>query len=135
MRQFLVLAVIASSILLGCSDPTSADIASSAAGSWSIQEHVPGNFFGMTLVANGTALSGTGTFVGEAGPGGSSIVVGAVTNGDVNLDFTLLTERTDGTDTSTAHFSGRLMLGQLRGTLQFGLASPDNPPSQATFIR
>ncbi len=67
VRKYLVLAIAASSMLLGCSDPTSADIASSAAGAWSIREQVPGNYFGMTLVANGTALSGTGSFEGAIG--------------------------------------------------------------------
>ncbi|MEO8878815.1 MAG: hypothetical protein ABI446_00270 [Gemmatimonadaceae bacterium] len=135
MRKYLVLAIAASSMLFGCSDPTSADIASSSAGAWSIREQVPGNYFGMTLVANGTELSGTGSFVGEAGPGGNSTVDGGVTNGIIHLDFKLYRELPGGVDTVTSHFTGQLFLRQLVGTLWVGTQSPDNPPGQTVFVR
>ncbi len=134
VRKYLVLAIAASSMLLGCSDPTSADIASSAAGAWSIREQVPGNYFGMTLVANGTALSGMGSFEGDAGPGGRSIVDGGVTNGIIHLDFTLYREYPDGADTVTSHFTGQLFLRQLVGTMWVGTQSQDNPPGHTLFV-
>lgn len=135
MRKSMVLAIVASSILLGCSDPTSVGIASAAAGAWSVQEQVPGNFFGMTLAANGSALSGTGSFVGEAGPGGNFIVDRGVTNGAIHLDFTLYNEHPGGADTVTSHFTGQLLLRRMVGTMWVGTPSQDNPPGRTTFVR
>jgi hypothetical protein len=121
MRVTRLLALGASLIVIGCSgEPTSASIASSLTGSWVRLEEFPGNDFEMRLAADGSSLSGTGTFVGRAGPGGTITVVGTVTRDTVNLDFTLQAELSDSTVTSTAHFTGRLILQELRGTLQYG---------------
>lgn len=137
MRITGILAISASWAVIGCGgEPTSASIASSVSGAWARIEEHPGNDFEMTLAADGSSLSGTGTFVGEAGPGGNMAVVGIVTGDTVNLDFTLHTEFTDRTVTSTAHFTGHLVLPQeLRGTMQYGNTLSSTVAPATVFIR
>ena len=77
MRRISMLSVGVLSLSLGCSGPTSATVASAASGSWVRVEAHPGSDFEMSLVANGTSLSGTGNFVAEAGPGGTMTIEGA----------------------------------------------------------
>jgi len=134
MGKSLVTAIVAVCLLLGCSDATSST-AAAVSGSWMLQERIVGSSFLMTLVADGSAISGTGAFQGEVGLGGSSIVTGSVTGSEVNLDFTLTTVLADTTITGTAHFTGRPRLGVLSGTMQSGVESPSNPPVPAVFVR
>ena len=89
MRISLVKAILVGSMLLGCSDPTSSDIASSLNGAWKLRSDVPEGFFGFSLTASGTDVSGDGTFLVEAGGGGHSTVTGTVVGTHVNLDFIL----------------------------------------------
>jgi hypothetical protein len=124
IRTSRILTIGALSLAIGCSEPTSASIASAVSGSWVRVEEHPGSDFEMSLVANGSSLSGTGAFVAEAAPGGTMTIEGAVSGDTVNLDFTFATELTDRTVISTGHFTGSLMFGELRGrTLYFGEAA------------
>jgi hypothetical protein len=143
MGKSVVMAIVAASLLLGCSDSTSstpAEVSGSrtiqeeVSGSWALEETVVGNSFGMTLVADGSAISGTGAFQGRSVPQGSSVVTGSVTGSEVNLDFTLKMVFTD-TIIQTAHFTGSPRSGKLVGTMQDGVESPSNPPVTAVFVR
>jgi hypothetical protein len=125
MRLFRALGISALSIAIGCSEPTNASVASLASGSWVRVEHFPGNTFEMNLAADGSSLSGTGSFQGEAGLGGTLTVEGEVTNGIGSLDFTMYSVLTEGTLVRTAHFTGRPSLLELRGSMESG----DNPTS------
>jgi hypothetical protein len=134
MRVARRLAIVASILLLGCSTPTHTNVASAVSGAWTMRESIPGNEFSMTLVANGSSLSGGGTFAGEAGLRGDLTVEGAVAGSVVNLDFTLHTEFPVGAQTSTEHFTGHLVLGQLSGTMQVG--DPlETSPAPTVFVR
>jgi hypothetical protein len=135
MRLSLVKTILVSSMLLGCSDPTSSEIASMLNGDWKLRHDPPEGFFGFGLTSNGTDVSGDGAFVGEAGPEGSSSITGSVSGTHVDLDFVLVTELPEGNRTSTVHFTGQLVLGALRGSWQYTPASPDNPPTSVLFVR
>ena len=134
MRRISMLSVGVLSLSLGCSGPTSATVASAVSGSWVRVEAHPGSDFEMSLVANGTSLSGTGNFVAEAGPGGTMTIEGGVTRDTVNLDFTFSTEFTDGNVTSTGHFTGILSLGALRGNATY-FSGSDITTDATTFVR
>ncbi|HMI56852.1 MAG TPA: hypothetical protein VK511_02280, partial [Gemmatimonadaceae bacterium] len=107
--------------------------APSVTGQWARHETIPGNFFGMSLVSQGSAISGTGSFQGEAGIGGTSTVTGSITGNTVNLDFALVSQLPDGPLTSTEHFTGTLLFGRLLGTMQFDPAS--SPAASVEFER
>ncbi|MEP6690840.1 MAG: hypothetical protein ABJD07_06775 [Gemmatimonadaceae bacterium] len=87
----------------------------------------------MTLVANGTVLSGAGTFAGEAGPAGTSEVAGTVVGSRVQLDFTLHTTLPSATGTSLVHFLGARVGSTLQGTLQYDASA--TVPAAALFVR
>ena len=101
---------------------------------WELHETVPGAGFWMTLAADGSSISGTGTVLVEAGGGGTATIEGAVVGDVVNLDITYQIERPGGTTTLTEHFAGRLLFDELVGTTQAG--DPPNASSERTvFIR
>jgi len=120
---------------MGCTEPTSASIASAVSGSWVRVEEHPGSDFEMSLVATGTSLSGTGNFVVEAGPQGTMTIEGAVSGDTVNLDFTLWTELPDRAVLSTGHFEGSLVLGELRGRTVSYSQSADISFGPTVFVR
>jgi hypothetical protein len=133
MRLLRISALGAIVLVLACSDPTSASIASSVSGSWEIPEMVPGSGFAMTLANHGSLLSGSGVVLMEAGTGAYSTIQGEVDGHVVNLDFTLLpTGNQSSTGTISQHFTGRLVQDQLRGTMTF---SQSSDPVPTTFVR
>jgi hypothetical protein len=135
IRTFRILAIGALSVAMGCTEPTSASIASAVSGSWVRVEEHPGSHFEMSLVATGTSLSGTGNFVVEAGPHGTMTVEGAVSGDTVNLDFTLSTELPDRAVLSTGHFEGSLVFGALRGRIVFFSQPADISFGPTVFVR
>jgi hypothetical protein len=135
IRTFRILAIGALSVAMGCTEPTSASIASAVSGSWVRVEEHPGSHFEMSLVATGTSLSGTGNFVVEAGPHGTMTVEGAVSGDTVNLDFTVSTELPDRAVLSTGHFEGSLVFGALRGRIVFFSQPADISFGPTVFVR
>jgi hypothetical protein len=135
MRISLVMAIVVSSMLLGCSDSTSTDVASSLNGAWKLQFDPPEGFFGFSLAPSGSDVTGEGSFVGEAGPEGSLSVTGTVVENTVDLDFILVTQLPEGQPTRTAHFTGHLTFGRLEGKLRYGPIADDNPAQPAVFLR
>jgi hypothetical protein len=90
----------------------------------------------MTLTAAGPSLSGTGTWVAEAGPGGTLTATGDVEGSTVQLDLVLTANMTTGPLLfGDEHFTGHLQLDRLVGTITYG--PPSNPTSQTnvTFVR
>ena len=135
MRMFMVMAVAVGVMLLGCSDSTSANTASSLNGAWKLRLDPPEGFFGFSLTPTGSDVAGDGSFAGEAGPQGTLSVSGTVTGTEVDLDFVLVTQLPVGQPPRTAHFTGRFVFGKMEGTLRFGPAAPDNLPQPAVFLR
>ena len=91
MRQTRTLAFIALlSVAAGCADsgPLSPERLN---GRWAKPDEVPGSSFAWTLAVDGSRVTGTGTWSGEACCGGTIAVAGDVTNGEVRLDVTVTT--------------------------------------------
>jgi hypothetical protein len=104
MSVLSALVVIAA--VSGCSNST-APIGIS--GTW-LNVRAPGNSLQMTLTLNGSALSGPGTWCGEALGCGKTTVAGTMTGGQVHLVTTFDTGRIqtfDGTLTSSSSLDGQ----------------------------
>lgn len=127
-----VLLVLLSAVAVGCSSsvaPTSID------GKWVEPFTVAGNGFEMDLVANGSTVSGTGTWSGEACCAGTVSVAGTINGSAVHLDITETIVSPGGGGTIFSHFDGKIILNQiLRGTLQ--LRDPANLNGQPiSYVR
>ena len=116
--------VLVSVLGLGCADSTAP--AAHLSGTWTHDYSIPGMGFQMTLAAQGNAVSGTGTWAGEACCAGTVSVTGTLTDGTLELDLTETT--TSGVAipaASTSHFEGILLANVLSGTLsQNGQSTP-----------
>ena len=120
-----VLLVIGVAGLVGCSSPLSPTALS---GDWLQETEVPGVFFGMSLAANGSSLTGFGNACGEALPCASFTVTGRLEDdGDVVLDFVYATARRD-------HFVGRLGFDTLRGQVTTTDGMPSLPPGPTPYV-
>jgi hypothetical protein len=125
-----VLSVLLLGVVMGCSNPIAP---SSINGKWSGAPSVPGNGFEMDLVANGSAISGTGTWSGEACCSGTVAVTGTFDNGAVHLDITrTVTSPPNGT-TFFEQFDGNLFLGELIGRMT--VPDPANLDNKVVFRR
>jgi hypothetical protein len=105
-----------------------------AEGSWGLDTHgdvIAGNSFVMALTEAGGAISGVGSFAGEAGPYGGLQVTGTVRQDSVKLQIIYAAEPTvfPSLRPDTAQFAGMLTTknqigGQITNsgsTLPFGL--------------
>lgn len=104
-------------------------------GSWAKVQVFAGSSLTMNLQTNGSAVSGAGTFAGEAGPSGTVAVVGTRTGNAVQLDFTLTTTLPPIVGTRTEHFAGTLVGATLQGTMQYDTPSAENLSAPALFAR
>jgi hypothetical protein len=88
MRRFGIFALAG---LVACgstfTSPSDSALASAVQGAWMNVSTIPGSSTRFTLAANGQALSGAGTFVGEAGPAGTISITGDVSDESVTLVF------------------------------------------------
>ena len=122
-----VLSVLLLAVAVGCANsvaPGSID------GKWMQTSLPPGSALEMDLVTQGSTISGTGTWSGEACCFGTVGVTGTINDGAVHLDIAQTIQFGAGTvgSTSISHFDGRIFLGQrLRGTLK-----PDHDPANET---
>ena len=106
---------------LGCANSTAPELS----GTWTHDFAIPGMGFQMTLSTQGTAVTGTGTWVGEACCSGTVSVSGTVTDGGLKLDVTQTTTAGAQTPPFTSHFDGIVLPGVLSGTLtQNGQSGP-----------
>lgn len=93
-------------------------------GMWSQTIDVPGSLTVMTLSVSDTTVSGAGTWVREAGPGGSLAVTGYVTGSHVVLEIAL-------DDGEVLHFNATMpAIDVLSGSL-----FTTGDPVPATFTR
>ena len=130
MRSALLVLLLV--VAPGCSNSVAPD---SIDGKWVTPFTVPGNGFEMDLVANGSTVSGTGTWSGEACCSGTVAVAGTIDNGQVHLDITETIVSPGGGGTIFSHFDGKIVLNQiLRGRLQ--LRDPANSNGQEiSYVR
>jgi hypothetical protein len=103
---------------IGCSDPVGPR---NIVGKWDQDFSIPGSFLEMDLTLNGSMISGSGNWCGEAGPCGILTVAGTVDGDAVQLDLTYTLQLPIPGPMSTQHFSGRLTSrNSLKGLLGFG---------------
>jgi hypothetical protein len=109
-----LLAVLA----IGCSDPIGPG---NIVGKWDQDFSIPGSFLEMDLTLNGSVISGSGNWCGEAGPCGTLTVAGTVNGDAVQLDLTYTLQLPVPGPMSTQHFAGRLTTpNALRGSVGVG---------------
>src|SRR5579862_8569693 len=97
---------------LGCADSSAPS--GQLNGTWTHDYSIPGMGFQMTLATQGNAVSGTGTWAGEACCAGTVSVTGTLTDGALKLDLTQTT--TSGAVIAppfTSHFEGVVLTGAL----------------------
>jgi hypothetical protein len=124
------LSVLCLVIAVGCSSavgPGTID------GRWSQDGEPPGNSFEMDLVANGSTISGSGTWSGEACCSGTLAVNGTFNKGAVHLDIIQTVASATGGATVTSRFDGKLVLGRLVGTLT--VRDPANLNNEVSYHR
>jgi hypothetical protein len=117
-------------VVLGCSSslgPGSID------GRWTQDGEPPGSSFEMDLVANGSSISGTGTWSSEACCSGTLAVSGTFDNGSVHLDITETEELPTAGAPIPSRFDGKLVLSTLVGTLI--VRDPANLNNQVSYHR
>ena len=101
-RPLLLLGAL---LALGCSDSTGP---ARLNGSWTHDYGFPGSSLSFTLATAGDAVSGAGTWTGEACCSGTVTITGTDSGGDVELDFAFTS--TGGVAiNNTYHFAGRLI--------------------------
>ncbi len=117
MRSALL--VLVGLAVAGCSSPLDPKMIE---GTWHEDfGGFPGSYFQMTLSSNGSDISGTGLGCGEAGPCGTSTIVGTSDSQGIHLTITSVTSvRAPNTgQVSVSRFDGHLypgdfMIGKLR---------------------
>jgi hypothetical protein len=102
-------------------------------GNWAEDGEPPGSSFEMDLVANGSTISGTGTWSGEACCSGTLAVSGTFDNGAVHLDITETEEWPTAGAAIPSHFDGKLVLNKLLGTLT--VRDPANLNNEVSYHR
>jgi hypothetical protein len=114
VKSVLLLALFA----IGCSDTVGPR---NIVGKWDQDFSFPGSFLEMDLTLNGSMISGSGNWCGEAGPCGILTVSGTVNGDAVQLDLTYTPQLPMPGPMSTQHFDGRLTSpNSLRGSISAG---------------
>jgi len=104
-------------------------------GRWGLSGvSVPGNSFEMDLTSTGSAVSGSGSYAGEAGPFGTLAVAGTVEGLVVHLDLTFTEQAPRPGHTTTEHFDGKFASANV---LQGSVTSdpPGQLPGPASYRR
>jgi hypothetical protein len=95
---------------------------------------VPGNSFEMDLTSTGSAVSGNGSYAGEAGPFGTLAVAGTVQGLVVRLDLTFTEQAPRPGHTTIEHFDGRFTSASvLEGSITSD--TPGQAPAPASYRR
>jgi hypothetical protein len=105
MKARLPLLLLGALLAIGCSDVTGP---ARLNGSWTHDYGFPGSSLSFTLATVGDAVSGAGTWTGEACCSGTVAITGTDTDGDVELDF-VFTATGGMVPAFSYHFSGRLL--------------------------
>jgi hypothetical protein len=117
MRSVKLVSLLAV-LAIGCSNPVGPR---NIVGKWDQDFSFPGSFLEMDLTLNGSMISGSGNWCGEAGPCGTLTVAGTVNGDAVQLDLTYTLQLPIPGPMSTQHFDGRLTSrNSLQGSLGIG---------------
>lgn len=126
--------LLVTSFLTACAaatvtDPTDALADTQIGASWVQRDAVAGTKFSFRLTAEGTKLSGSGTYTVEGGRSGTVTVAGTVSDQGVHLDITYDTGE-------VAQFAGhQVSASELNGGLHLGPAESLTPAGIVTFNR
>ena len=116
--------------------PSGSNLALAVQGQWAEEQTIAGNFLAFTLQATDTTLTGAGTFVGEAGPGGTVAVVGVVAQSTITMRFTYTTTTAPTPVTFVARFTGTLDANnRMVGSIRYGPESGQQPEYPTAFRR
>jgi hypothetical protein len=122
-----LLAVVA----IGCSSSEALG-PGSINGRWAEDFSIPGSSMGMNLMVNGSMISGSGEWCGEAGPCGAVGVVGTINGTAVQLDLSFTQTIPQPGPARIQHFDGRLTS---RNALRGSITAPGQPVGQISFHR
>ena len=129
MRSLPYRILLGALLTLGCSDLTSPERLN---GTWRQDITIPGSGVEFTLTTNGDAVSGVGTWTGEACCSGHVTVDGSENGGDVRLSLTFVAEQGAIVPPRTEMFEGRLVDGN---TLSGTIGSGGNAPVSVSYRR
>src|SRR5438105_9990548 len=102
----LLIAIVASA----CNRDLLAPSASTLNGVWARVDEVPGSSERWNLVVDGTSISGTGTWSGEACCAGTLTLTGAIAHDSIQVDVTLVDAGSPaGPRVIREHFDGTLV--------------------------
>ena len=120
----LRLSVLAGMVFVaGCSSPTSPSFLN---GAWQQDNTFPGSSLQFTLNTNGSTVSGSGSWSGEACCNGVVTITGTQTGVGVNLTFDFVTTAGAMLPPRTSQFTGSVVGATiLRGTFASGSSSTD----------
>ena len=106
-------------LVVGCGDGLVAPSAKTLQGSWAAADEVPGSGELWDLSVQGTSISGTGSWSGEACCAGTISLTGAIAGDSIHLDLTyVVTSSASPRDPFHKHFDGALISRRvLRGTV------------------
>lgn len=115
MRSALL--VLAGLVVGGCSSPLDPALIE---GTWHEDfGGIPGSYFQMTLSSTGSNITGTGLGCGEAGPCGTSTIVGNSDSDGIHLTITSVTSVPTVGQVSVSRFDGHVYPGDFMvGKLQ-----------------
>jgi hypothetical protein len=110
----------AACLLMGCSSDLVAPSAQTLQGSWEVMDEVPGSGQIWNLTVQGTSISGTGGWTGEACCSGSLSLTGAISGDSIHVDLTFVVENSaNPRPPFHEHFDGALRSRtELRGTVR-----------------
>lgn len=128
VKSVLLLALFA----MGCGGADAFEGPASIDGTWSEVFSIPGSGMDMVLTSNGSTVSGTGDFAGEAGPAGNVAVTGTIEGIAVHLDLTFTQELPQTGPTTLKHFDGQFTSPN---TLKGSLTTDGQPLGQTDFRR
>lgn len=136
MRARFMLAMLVPCLVAGCSGGALVDPGPFPVdGQWAVTGTVPGSGFGFTLTSSGSAITGSGTFRGEAGPAGTMTITGTVNGSNVQLDFLEHVTVPQDLGITEEHFVGTVGRTEMTGTIKRGPPTDPSPPVQTVFTR
>ena len=94
MKRSSLVRVAALSVIglaFGCADGSTTPSAATLDGTWAREFGFPGSSELWTVVVQGTRITGTGTWTGEACCSGTLTLTGAIINHTIHVDLTLVT--------------------------------------------
>jgi hypothetical protein len=122
-------------LMMGCSGAEPFLGPASIDGRWGLPGvSVPGNSFEMDLTSTSSAVSGSGSYAGEAGPFGTLAVAGTVDGLVVHLDLTFNEQLPRPGHTTMEHFDGQFTSANvLEGSITSD--TPGQTPGPASYRR